>query len=396
MRVLIVTHGTDGDVLPFLSLAGTMVERRHQATVLTHQRYGPAVTAAGAEFIPIDDADSEQSLLAATPRLLCLRGPADLRDFYQDCGLWEQLSLETEALTAAVEPGRTVLVGRHTSALSVLLAAELTDVPAVWLALSPIQYMTWPMASYNYRAGLGDGLRQVRHEVGLPVDGEALFRPPDLDLAGWPDWFDRAGESVPTGVHCCGFLNGDRYRFAPAGRTAAPARPSVLVTGGTGRMLQDDFYAVTVAGAMATGHPVTVVTPFADLLGPAERGRVTWLPGANYHELFTRSLAVIHHGGIGTLARCVELGIPQVIVSAGGDRSDNGARAAVRGVGEWVDFRDWSPANVAAALERAVRRPPRNPAPAAAGEAARRATEHIERFAADWWARRPVTDGRAR
>ena len=49
--------------------------------------------------------------------------------------------------------------------------------------------------------------------------------------------------------------------------------------------------------------------------------------------LLPRSALLVHHGGIGTTARALEAGVPQIIRSAAYDQPDNGSRIAELGVG---------------------------------------------------------------
>ena len=49
-----------------------------------------------------------------------------------------------------------------------------------------------------------------------------------------------------------------------------------------------------------------------------------------------QTAAVIHHGGIGTLAAAARVGIPQLMLAYGADWPDNGHRLAALGVGVGV------------------------------------------------------------
>jgi UDP:flavonoid glycosyltransferase YjiC (YdhE family) len=53
---------------------------------------------------------------------------------------------------------------------------------------------------------------------------------------------------------------------------------------------------------------------------------------APHSLLFPRASAIIHHGGIGTLAQALRSGRPQLIVPHFADQLDNAARAAGLGV----------------------------------------------------------------
>src|SRR5205085_10377103 len=54
---------------------------------------------------------------------------------------------------------------------------------------------------------------------------------------------------------------------------------------------------------------------------------------APFGELFPRCAAVVHHGGIGTVARALAAGTPQLIVPHAYDQMDNAARVRRLGAG---------------------------------------------------------------
>ena len=213
--MLLVTHGTDGDVLPFVRLGGEMRAGGHEVTLITHAHYGPHAARAGLGFVAIDTAAEFERTLADTPDLL---GGLGWREFYERNGLYAQMELEFTAMAARYRAGETVLVGRHTSALSVLFAAEALGAPSAWVAVAPIQIMAERAALHAYRSLLDDGIGAVRRRLGLkPItDWDAWFSSADLHIGLWPAWFDRAGTPSPR--------RGGRTALPPPG-FASPASP---------------------------------------------------------------------------------------------------------------------------------------------------------------------------
>jgi UDP:flavonoid glycosyltransferase YjiC (YdhE family) len=55
---------------------------------------------------------------------------------------------------------------------------------------------------------------------------------------------------------------------------------------------------------------------------------------APFQNLFPRCDAVVHHGGIGTLASAVVCGTPQLILPRAHDQPDNAARVRRLGIGD--------------------------------------------------------------
>jgi UDP:flavonoid glycosyltransferase YjiC (YdhE family) len=70
-----------------------------------------------------------------------------------------------------------------------------------------------------------------------------------------------------------------------------------------------------------------------------------------HSQLFQRAAAVVHQGGVGTLAQALRAGRPELIVPFYGDQFDNAARAARLGVGRSIHYRQYKPATAARSLE---------------------------------------------
>lgn len=357
--VLIVTHGSVGDVLPFTRIARELVARGCAVTLLSHAGYA-GYAPPGVEFVAVDSVETHRRELGRSAGLREARRPDDLDAYYRDGALFARTAVEVAELVRRHRPGRTVLVGRHTSSAAVLFAAEKLGAPAYWVALAPTQLMVTPVAVAHHRGGLAAGFDAVRARCGLaPVaDWGAWFRSPAAVLGLWPRWFDAAGTPAGPGVGLAGFVLGDDPADGAFPHTAGPADGAVLVTGGTGRLLHPDFYPAALDAVAATGRRGLVVTPHRDLLPDDLPPSVTVLAEAPFATVLPTAAAVVHHGGIGTAVRALRSGTPQVILAEGADRPDNGRRLVARGLAhmcEPVGPAGWNRSEVAAALGAALR-----------------------------------------
>src|SRR5207248_592859 len=77
------------------------------------------------------------------------------------------------------------------------------------------------------------------------------------------------------------------------------------------------------------------LTRFAEQL-PALPSTVKHVSFAPFRELFPRCAAVVHHGGIGTVAKALAAGVPQVILPLAYDQKDNAIRVKRLDIGDWV------------------------------------------------------------
>lgn len=356
-RMLLATHGTNGDVLPFIALGVALRARGHDVALITHAHYQQTALDAGLEFVALDTAEAYERQLDDSHLIMNpLRDPQALITFYRRNRLFEQMLDEFYALRERVTPDQTVIIARHTTGLAELLAAEALGVPVVWVALSPSQIMTLPVTTYMYGQILRDGIDRVRQTLGLPPvhDWRRWLDTPRLQLGLWPEWFAPAEPHWPKNLSSVGFVLHD-----PAEDGALPdeARallhqepPAVLITGGTGQLLHAEFYRVAVAACVQAGRRALLVTRHEELIPQPLPPQIHWFARLPFRAVMTHVDVVLHHGGMGTLARALWAGAPQLILADGADRPDNAARLHRLGLAEWAAPEDWSVDLIAARL----------------------------------------------
>ncbi|GAB2931296.1 glycosyltransferase [Micromonospora polyrhachis] len=363
--VLMVIHGTDGDVLPFVRIGRALRARGHDVTLLSHEYYRSVVAAAGIGFVPIDTISEYEYHLADAADQADATEIGAFREHYHRTGLLTQLRFECQELLRRHRPGRTVLVGAPLSAHSALIAAEATGAPLVCLAQTPFQLAALPRVAWLYGEVLADRIDDARAEVGLgPVtDWSAWMRSADRYVGLWPPWFDQAGPSAPAGTELTGFVLADADADTGADTGSYSGRPDVLppdiaellagpvapllVTGGTGRLLHRDFYRVAVEAIRIVDRPGLLVVRHRDLVPEPLPSGVCWFPRLPFRTVAPRVAAMVHHGGIGTLGRALVSGVPQVILASGLDRPDNAQRAARCPATGWLPEERWTPDEVA-------------------------------------------------
>jgi len=89
-----------------------------------------------------------------------------------------------------------------------------------------------------------------------------------------------------------------------------------------------------------------------DIPYPLPEG-VAAFPYAPYSEVFPRCVALVHSGGIGTVAQAMRAGKPSLAVYYGFDQPDNAARLARLGMGKVVPEKKYT-ADLAASLLREI------------------------------------------
>ena len=76
-----------------------------------------------------------------------------------------------------------------------------------------------------------------------------------------------------------------------------------------------------------------------------------------FSQVLPRCKALVHHGGIGTVAQGLAAGVPQFVMAMSHDQPDNGYRLARLGVGAYVYPKAFTPGRVADALARLTSSP---------------------------------------
>lgn len=364
MKALILTHGTRGDVQPYVALARALREAGHEAVL-----GAPASAAALAEphGVPFAPAIDEMNAFMEQPRVR----RAMESNFRGLSGKRTALELTLAAKPAMVRflaemaevaaDGGDVVV--HMPGVPVHHIAEKMGVPAVPGALQPgwVPTAAFPSpalpftppralnrASYSvsraftrFLARYGDSLRS---DLGLPRrrGSRDILRRPDGGPATVLQGFSRhmlpaADPGYPPTVYTTGFW------FLPAAPDWSPPAdleeylaagdPPVYIGFGsmvgfdpreTGRIVTEAVRRAGVRAVLSGGWGGIDV----DRAGEG----VHFIDQAPHDWLFPRMAAVVHHGGSGTTGAALASGRPQVVCPFLADQPFWAARAHAVGV----------------------------------------------------------------
>ena len=95
-----------------------------------------------------------------------------------------------------------------------------------------------------------------------------------------------------------------------------------------------------------------LVTPHRQIVPDNLPSNIRWYDYLPFSRIMPHVAAVIHHGGIGTLAQTLATGIPQLVLGIGFDRPDNGTRIKQLKVGDYLPPPHWQPDRIAEALSQ--------------------------------------------
>lgn len=381
-RVVLATFGSLGDLHPYLALARELRRRGHAPVLATSGLYRERVEAAGIGFAPLrpdlPDLGSEAEWM---PRLLDpRRGPEMLVRGI----MMPHLRATYEDLERATAVGADLLVG-HPLLFALPPLAERAGLPWVGVALAPTSMFSahdppllaaapWALAvrslgvaPYRLLSRVGprmvrpwtEPVRALRRDLGLPPPAhEPLFRgqfSPRLNLALFSPLFGPPQPDWPPNTRATGFpFPGMPTPPDPALEAflAAGPPPIVFTLGSSAVMAAGPFYAESARAAAALGRRAVL------LIGrdPRNRPSCPLPPGmvaveyAPFADLLPRAEAVVHQGGIGTMAETLRAGKPMLVVPFAFDQPDNARRARRLGVARVIPHAHYTARRAADAL----------------------------------------------
>jgi UDP:flavonoid glycosyltransferase YjiC (YdhE family) len=294
--------------------------------------------------------------------------------------------------TLAAVSGADLLVG-NLATYAARLVAEKTGIAwasvmhmpmGIFSAYDPPLLPGLPLASKNLRflgprfwGPLGRFLRRradwlaepwhrLRKQIGLPpvtelnplTDGHspllhlALFsklladKQPDWPsptlVTGFP-WFDQhGGAGLPQ----------ELVRFLDSGP------PPIVFTLGTAVAANPgSFFEHSAAAARSLGRRAVLIVNDSRNRPQSLPDGVVAFDYAPFSELFPRSAAIVHHGGIGTTGMAMRSGRPTLITPCAWDQPDNAERAARLGIARTLPLERYTAVRVAAELRHLLKRP---------------------------------------
>lgn len=378
MRVLILVHGSSGDVYPQIAVGRALLERGHEVLLATNPYFETAVRRAGLQFIPAGS-EAEGRKAIENPELWQRgKGVSILFD-----GVLKAMPETYEIVRQYYQPGRTVVVA-NALAFGARVAHEKLGVPLASVHLQPVllrslneqpgivtprawrplvrplrRALTAALDRWvfdpaivprlnEYRAGLG--LRPVRRVL------KEWIHSPQLVLGLFPEWYASPQPDWPANTHLTGFPLFDQTEGASLSpeldQFLDQGGPPLVFTPGTAMVFARHFMAVSAAVCRSLGRRGLLVTRFAEQVPTDLPPGVLHVQYAPFSALLKRAAALVHHGGIGTASQALAAGVPQLVVPANFDQPDNAARLRKLGVAESIRDSAYTVQSAGAALSR--------------------------------------------
>ena len=114
---------------------------------------------------------------------------------------------------------------------------------------------------------------------------------------------------------------------------AAGEAPIVFTLGSAAVQIAGDFYTESLAAVQKLGCRAVFLVGDLKLETPSNVIAADYAP---YSQLFPHAKAVVHQGGVGTIAQVLRAGVPMLVVPFSYDQPDNAARVVRLGVGRTI------------------------------------------------------------
>jgi UDP:flavonoid glycosyltransferase YjiC (YdhE family) len=388
-RIVLTTVGSLGDLHPYIAIGLGLKERGHEAVLATSACYRHKVEALGLGFRAVrpdhPDVDADPDLMR---RMMDRRMGSEcvIREFIMP------VLRESYEDTLAAAQGAGLLVS-HMLTFTTRLVAEKKGIPWASTFLQPLGFFSvhdppvLPQAPFLSKLRfLGpvfhrplfwcakrsvrpwcEPWHRLRAEIGLPPTSEiplfegqhspslvlAMFSklladkqpdwPPQTVISGFP-FYDQDGEAG-TPPELVSFLD------------AGPP-PLVFTLGSSAVLDAGRFYHHSAIAAKLLGRRAVL------LVGKETQNRPASLPEgvvafdyAPFSELFPRTAAIVHQGGIGTTAQAMRSGRPMLVMPCAHDQPDNAERVTRLGIARTIPRNRYTPNRAAAELRHLLDNP---------------------------------------
>jgi rhamnosyltransferase subunit B len=362
--VALATMGSWGDIFPVIGLAKGMAEAGVEVRVAASPAYDELVTGEGLNFSgigpPLGFSD-----YASDPKILSgrLGGFAGFAHLFRHF-IFPSLDRYVDDLADAIRGADLVLA--HPALVAAPVAAEWVGVPwgtiSVFPGLIPTAFAppaptrvelgtgaigrashraAWSVARFQMSRLFDRPVNRTRRRLGLAAVSDCFFTPVDsgrpyLVMASPavidkpPDW--------PSNVTLTGFVTWDRVSSFPEPHRleeflSTGDLPVLVTLGASSSLDPQHFYRHAVEAVTGLGHRALV------LIGPTptpvelpDDPRVFSTAFAPLSAIASRSLAAIHHGGVGTTVALLSAGLPQLVVPRAFDQPQTAIRMRRLGV----------------------------------------------------------------
>jgi len=363
-RIILTCWGSLGDLFPYLTLAVHLKRQGHRPVLATAPVYRELAEGEGVEFHAVrpdlDPSDTDLIRRAMDP----WHGTEVIVREMVVPSLRESI-----ADLSVVAEGADLFVG-HPLMFATPIVAERAGVRWLSAVLAPTSFFsvhdfpllpplpsvgrlarTAPWAARTFmrvaRATTGPWTRPVRDlriQMGLSDTGDPLYEgqfSPHGTLALFSKALAEPQRDWPPQTTLTGFVfrEGDGVVPEELRQFLSAGEPPIVFTLGSSAVgAAGSFYEHSIEAATRLGRrAVLLVGRNAGLSAGRTPPHVLAVDYVPHASIFPHASAIVHHGGVGTLAHALRAGRPMLVVPHAHDQPDNAFRAVRLGVARSVE-----------------------------------------------------------
>lgn len=343
-RFFLTSRGSWGDINPFLGLGCELKKRGHHVTLILNEFYRACAESLGFDFVPyapvstyVEEQEANRELGKREPSPHAIQHEERIRRWHLP-----ELRATYAALAERADPRDSVIVARSWT-LAGRLAQERLGIPLATVYISPPEsHRLWAGLPFFNRAPPSRWfydrlcapkidrffdpqyafINAFRAELGLaPVQHiqSSWFESPQLALGLWPDWLYPHMAHWSPWMRLPGFilhetradtsLSPEVESFLSAGEPPVVFAPGTFRSGGA-----EDFFTASIEVCRRLGRRGIFLSESRAQVPASLPESIATFSYVPLHQLLPRCAAIVHHGGIGTCARALEAGLPQLVV----------------------------------------------------------------------------------
>ncbi len=349
-----------------------MAARGHEPTFVITPHYGPLIEERGYPWIPVGTKEDfvrlardarvwsrmhgPRMVIGGMVRTLPIYGKA-----IQTAGDDFDLVVLSSLALGAASMAETANIPRITLHMQPALFRSIYDCPVfmeelAWLTRAPrwskrlffafIDFVFWETARRE--------LNLFRRRIALPplrsFYDDALHGAEGV-AALFPPWFAAPQPDWPRRVRQFGFpiASNSRPLSDSLEDFLSSGEPPLVWTHGSANFDIEHFQF----RALKVSRELNLRCLLISLDAPASLPeKAMHVVHARFEDVFPRCKAVVHHGGIGTTAKCIAAGVPQLIIPRSHDQPDNAQRVVKLGLGKAVSYRQTNTPQLATTLRQ--------------------------------------------
>jgi rhamnosyltransferase subunit B len=352
--ILMSTFGSYGNTVPFLRIGEQLIARGHEVHLWTNY---PFVGSSCPLGVKIHLVGGKKEYGQFTDDAALLNRFQTLATVFRRHYL-PVVEVEFAEMEHYYQPGRSILLANDAPGITSRLLAEKHRVPLISVFTYPNQIESASLIGTLLGSKMRSEIGNIRATIELPAEFDAriFWNRPHHYFALWPAWFRRNSSIVAAKTSFPGFLYFDKELQIPDDCACFLDHPDpcVLISGGSARFAGDTFLNLALETVRSVGLRAIVVAR-SYIENTSEILHKDSVPSLS--AIMRRVAAVIHHGGMGTIGQAMRAGIPQLVLSDGGDRPENGTIVEHLGFGLNFAKSDWKAERLGPALLEVVKLP---------------------------------------